>query len=254
MGLAAVGIAEPVTVIIDARTQAIYRALAADAYRALIGPVPGAGSVLGVVGMIFSNTDNVYAFRANTNQTEVCIYKATPAGWVLVPFYNTVSFTAGGTTDALDGDVLTQGGVTATIKRVVWQSGSWTGTAVGDFIITDPSGGDFAAGAATAVGSGATVTLSGVQTPITLLPGGRFEFVKCNFSGDIRTRRIYGCDGVNKCFEFDGDTLVPITTGLSPDVPTHITFHKNYLVISAGSSILGSASGMPFQWSAVDGA
>jgi hypothetical protein len=287
-GSVLIGTATELTVFLDAQTKAIYKALAADVYRALIGAVPGSGKILGVLAMnlpavlegnlqmedgsgdwlwengdtiawdgvttdFFGRADSLFAFRADVGNTAVAIYRTSDTGWTLVPLYNIVSFTAGGTAVPLDGDTLTQGGVTATIKRVVWQSGAWTGTAVGQFVITNPAGGNFTAGAAHTT-STATVTLSGVQTAITLAPGGRFEFVKTNFSGDISTRRAYGCDGVNKAFEFDGDTLVPISTGLSPDVPSHITAHKNYLIVSQGSSILGSGPGLPFKWLATDGA
>lgn len=253
VGATLIGTAVTPVVPISSLTDAQYTAAAADSYRALIGAVPGAGPILGVVGMIFGGVDNVYAFRANVGNTAVALYKSTGAGWVVVPFFNVVSFTGGGTANALDGDVLTQGGVTATIKRVMWQSGAWAGSAVGIFVVANPAGGNFAAGAAVAAGSGATVTLSGVQTPITMQPGGRFEFVKCNFSGQLVTRRIYGCDGVNKCFEFDGTTLAPITTGLSPDAPSHITFHKNFLFISQASSIFYCGVGTPFMWDSIDG-
>ena len=248
-----VGTAAPRTISIDARTDAIYTAAAADVYRALIGKVPGSGPVLGVVSMAFGGVDNLYAFRANAGGTAALLYKTSPAGWVLVPYFNLVSFTAGGTAVPLDGDTLTQGGVHATIMRVMWQSGAWAGSAVGQFVVAAPTGGNFAAGAATTT-SGATVTLSGAQTPITMAAGGRFEFEKCNFSGQLITRRIYGCDGVNPCFEFDGVTLAPIKTGLSPDAPSHIRFHKNFLFISQAASLLYCAAGNPFKWSAVDGA
>ncbi len=251
-GPVVVGVATPLTVGLDAKTKAIYAAAAADVYRALIQKVPGTGPVRGVVGMEFAGTDQLYAFRDNVGATAALLYKATPAGWVQVPYYNTVSFTSGGTAVPLDGDTLTQGGVTATIKRVVWQSGAWSGTAAGQFIITNPSGGNFAAGAATTT-STAAVTISGVQTPITMAAGGRFEFDKGNFSGQLVTRRIYGCDGVNPCFEFDGDTLTPIFTGLSPDRPAHIRIHKNILFVSQQSSMVYSAAGDPFKWSSVDG-
>lgn len=251
-GSVAIGIATSLTVAIDAKTKAIYTAAAADVYRALIQKVPGSGPVRGVVGMQFSGVAQLFAFRDNVGATAELLYKATPVGWVLVPYYNLVSFTAGGTAVPLDGDTLTQGGVTATIKRVMWQSGAWTdSSAVGQFVITAPAGGNFAAGAATA--STATVTLSGVQTPITMAAGGRFEFDKANFSGQLVTRRIYGCDGVNPCFEFDGDTLAPIKTGLSPDRPAYIRVHKEYLFVAQESSLLHSAVGLPFQWSSVDG-
>jgi hypothetical protein len=251
-GPVAVGTAIARTVSIDAETSAIYTALAADAYRALIQVVPGAGAVLGVVAMAFGGVDNLYAFRGNVGTTAALLYKATTSGWVLVPYYDIVSFTGGGTAVPLDGDTLTQGGVTATIKRVMWQSGAWAGSAVGQFVITAPSGGNFAAGAAHTT-SGATVTLSGVQAAITMAVGGRFEFEKCNFSGQLVTRRIYGCDGVNPPFEFDGDTLAPIATGLSPNNPVHIRFHKNFLFIAQAASLVYCGAGTPFKWSSIDG-
>ena len=251
-GPIAIGTATSLMVSLDAKTKAIYTAAAADVYRALIQEVPGSGAILGVVAMAFAGVDHLYAFRANLGATAVVLYKASAAGWVLVPFYNLVSFTAGGTSIPLDGEVLTQGGVTATVKRVMWTAGGWTGSAAGRFVVTNPAGGNFAAGAATTT-SGATVTLSGIQTAITLAIGGRFEFEKCNFSGQAITRRIYGCDGVNPAFEFDGDTLAPIKTGLSPDAPSHIRFHKNFLFITQAASLLYSAAGFPFKWSSVDG-
>lgn len=247
-----IGTATALTVSLDAKTKAIYTALAADVYRALILKVPGSGAVLGVVAMAFAGVDHLYAFRANVGGTAAVLWKASPAGWVLVPYYNLVAFTAGGTAEPLDGDTLTQGGVTATIKRVMWQSGAWAGSAVGQFVVTNPVGGNFAAGAATTT-SGATMTLSGAQTPITMAAAGRFEFEKANFSGQLITRRIYGCDGVNRCFEFDGDTLAPISTGLFPDRPAHIRFHKNFLFVAQEASLVYCAAGLPFRWSAVDG-
>ena len=249
---ATVGTAITQTVEITALLNAQYLAAASDIYRDLIDPVPGSGDILGVVHMVFSGVDNVYAFRANEPGTAVNIYKASVTGWVLVPMLNTVSFTNGGTATPADGDTLTQGPATATINRVQISSGTIAGnTAAGTFIVTNPTFG-FSAGAAT-TSSGMTLTLTGPQTPIVLLPGGRFQFIKCNFSGQLQTRRIYGCDGVNKAFEFDGVTLAPITTGASPDTPSHIAFHKTFLFLSQQSSIMHSVAGYPFKWSSVDG-
>ena len=250
-----IGTATARTVSIDPRTAAIYTAAAADSYRAAISPVPGAGPVQGVVAMNFLGVDQVYAFRANVGMTATLIWKASSAGWVQVPFYDIVSFTSGGTTEPFDGETLTQGGVTATIKRVMWQSGAWSataGSAVGQFVITAPTGGNFASGSATTT-SGATVTLSGVQTAITMAAGGRFVFDKANFAGQLITRRIYGADGVNPPFEFDGDTLAPIKTGLSPNQPSYIHFHKNFLFLAQGASIIYCGAGTPFMWDSVDG-
>lgn len=253
VGVTPIGTAIAPTVTISALLNAQYLAAAADVYRSLIGAVPGSGNILGVVGMTFSGVDAVYAFRANVGGTAVDLYKSTASGWTQVPFYKTVSFNTGNVAEPADGATLTQGGVTATIKRVQTASGAWAGTAAGTFVITTPAGGNFINAAAT-ISGGATVILTGAETAITLAPGGRFEFAKYNFSGQSTTRRIYGCDGVNKAFEFDGDTLAPITTGLSPDTPSHIACHKNYLFLSLDSSIFHSAPGFPFKWQTIDGA
>lgn len=250
-----IGLATAQTVAIDARTKAIYTAAAADFYRAFIGAVPGSGPVQGVVAMAFLGVDHVFAFRANVGATATLLWMASRTGWVLVPYYNLVAFTGGGVANPLDGDTLTQGGVTATIKRVLWQSGAWSatgGSAIGQFVVVNPTGGNFAAGAATTT-SGATLTLSGPQAPITMASGGRFSFDKANFSGQLITRRIYGCDGVNPAFEFDGVTLAPLKSGLLPDRPAHIHFHKNFLFIAQDASLIYSAAGDPIKWNSIDG-
>ena len=219
VGGTTIGTAVPNMTTLSSLLSAQYTQAAADVYRADIAAVPGSGPIRGVVAATFSGTDVVYAFRDNVGGTAVAIYKSSGSGWVNVPLFLEVSFTAGGAAVPNDGDTLTQGGVTATIKRVVQQSGSWSGsTAAGRFIITTLAGGNFAGGAATAGAVG--VTLTAIQTAITMTVGGKFEFVVDNFAGQSSTRRIYGCDGVNRGFEFDGTTFVPITTGASPDVPT----------------------------------
>lgn len=252
VGATPIGTAITTTVIITSLLNAQYLAAAADVYRALIGAVPGSGPIRGVVSMIFSSIDNVYAFRDNAGGTAVELYKKSAGGWVLVPFYKIVSFNTGNVAIPADGATLTQGGVTATVKRVMTQSGAWTGTAAGQFVITTPAGGNFAIGAATLTG-GATVNLLGAETAITMLPGGKFVFDKGNFSGQLATRRIYGCDGVNKAFEFDGDTLAPITTGLANDSPKFVRIHNNMLFLSKDSSVLYSGAGTPFKFLAADG-
>ena len=252
-----IGTATPLMVSVSAQQNAQYIAAAADIYRADIGAVPGSGPVLGVVAMTFSGSDNVYAFRANGGGTATLIYKATVSGWQLVPLLNTVAFTSGshsGTDyEPPDGVTLTQGGVTATVKRVMWQGGTFTGaTAVGTLVIDNPAGGNFASGAAT-LSDTTTLTLSGIQTAITLQPGGKYQFVKANFSGQLATRRIYGCDGANQAFEFDGEVYAPIATGDDPDTPTFIVAHKNFLILAQSSSIIYSGAGTPFKWDSTDG-
>ncbi|NCV63849.1 MAG: hypothetical protein EBW49_08050, partial [Betaproteobacteria bacterium] len=91
---------------------------------------------------------------------------------------------------------------------------------------------------------GATVTLSGAQTAITLLPGGKGVVTQANFFGQASGARIYYADGVNRMWEFDGTTLVPLNTaGL---VPKYVTAHKRYLFYSVNSSLFYRAVGNPY--------
>jgi hypothetical protein len=229
--------------------EAKMRNAVADIYRASIAAVPGAGAIRGVVEF----KDVVYAFRDDATSTICEIYKSTANGWIQVVLLNSVSFTAGTTLPA-EGGTLTQGSVTAVVRRVVRSSGAWTGSAAGRFIIDTPAGGtgNFTAGAAT-IGS-TTITLAGAQTAITLLPGGKYEFAIANFTGATATERIYGVDGVNKAFEFDGTVFTPIVTGATTDTPSHVVSHRNYLFLALKSSIMYSAPGLPYDWTAIGGA
>jgi len=223
------------------------RAAVADIYRADIGAVPGSGPVCGVV--IYN--DAVYAWRNNTGGTAKNIYKSTSSGWTQVTLFNQVSFTSG-TGVPTEGATLTQGAVTATLKRAALRSGAWTGTAAGIFVIGTPAGGNFVAGAAT-IGT-TTITLSGAQTAIVIPAGGRIEAVNGNLSGQANTIRIYGADGVGTAFEFDGVVYVPIPTGASVDTPKHVAINKARLWVSLGSSIMCCAPGLPYDWTAINGA
>lgn len=222
--------------------------LAAENYRADIGAVPGSGPLRGICAL----GGTLYAWRDNVGVTACDVYKSSASGWVLVPFYFELAFTAGSGTEPIPGATITKGTVSAVLKRVAVSSGTWAaGTAAGRLIIAAPTGGAFTAGAFTA---GITATASGAQTAIALLPGGRMDSVVYNFTGRAGAQRIYAADGVNRGFEFDGDVLVPINTGMATDKPVHCVAHKNHLFFSFDGSVQNSAIGEPFRWSAVVGA
>lgn len=88
----------------------------------------------------------------------------------------------------------------------------------------------------------------------TIAPGGAYRLKEYNFSGQEATTAIYGCDGVNKAFEFNGHAVLPITTGLPDDTPTDIAVHKSHLFLAKGSSIVHSGIGTPHDWTALAGA
>lgn len=253
VGATPIGTTTAVNTILSPLASAQYAAAAADIYRADIEEVFGEGPIQGVIEADLDGTGEVtYAFRSDGLVTKA--YKSTTGGWVNVPFDHEISFTAGGAAVPAEGSTLTRGGVTATIKRVVLQDGAWSSNdASGRLIIGTPSGGNFTAGAATITG-GINVTLSGAQTAITFAPGGLFEFDIGRFKVNGTKRRIYGCDGVNRGFEFDGTVMVPITTGTASDTPKHVKIHKDHLFFAFDSSAINSGIGRPYEWTADSGA
>lgn len=236
------------SIILDAQ----YANLAADEYRADIGVVPGSGRIRGV----FYFLDVGYAIRDNAGGTAAVLHKSTASGWTAVALGRELAFTSGGTTQIVEGNVITgaTSGATATLTRVVLQSGDWgAGTAAGRFIFASQTG-TFQAENID-VGAGLNLaTIAGNSSAITLAPGGRLETVIANFGGSLGQKRVYGADGVNRAFEFDGTVFVPITTAISPDTPLHIGFNKNHLFLSFGSSAQHSGIGTPYIWTPLFGA
>lgn len=221
----------------------MQQALAADVYRADIAAVPGAGPIRGVASL----NGVRYAWRNNVGNTAMAIYKTSGAGWTLVPLLFELAFTAG-TNDYVPGDTVSQGGVSSTVRQTCLESGTFAGgTAAGRLIINAPTGGNFAAGA---IAGGGAATASGVQTAIALLPGGRVETDKGNFG---QGAKLYGADGVNRGFEFDGTVLAPIKTGNTPDVPKHVLVHTDHLWFSFTDNLQNSGITTPFNWSATAG-
>ena len=235
--------------VADGLLDATYLSLAANAYRSLITAVPGSGSTLGV----FFYNGKVHAWRDNALATEACLYVSSASGWSKINFGEEISFTDANTSVA-EGDTLTQGGVTATIARMVLMTGTLlSGVNTGRMVLTARAGGNFAAGAATSTGAGA-LTLSGAQTQISFVPGGKFRHVAGNFSSGTQAKNIYGADGKNRAFEFDGTNLVPISTGMTVDTPNLLAVHKQHLFLTFDYSLQFSGTGSPFTWTPVVGA
>lgn len=154
-----------------------------------------------------------------------------------------------------DGAAITgvTSGATATVTRSVLRSGAWTNAPVGALIMATVTG-TFTSGEAIRVGGLAKVQATSTDTAITLAKGGRYEFVNYNFTGYADTQRMYGCDGANRAFEFDGTTFVPIATGMTTDKPVFITAHKNSLFLTFRGSLQFSSVGNPYMWALLSGA
>jgi len=234
----------------DALTQATFLGLAADVYRADIGPVPGSGPVRGVA---FLNS-TLYAWRNNTGGTAMAIYKSTSSGWTAVALGFELAFDSGTGTAIAEGDTVTgfTSGATGVVSRVVVENGStWSG-ASGRLILSSTTG-TFVATEHLYVGGSKRAHCVTPAAAITLAPNGRVETVVANLGGSLASTRLYGADTVNKGFEFDGTVYVPIRTGMADDTPDHVAVQKNYLFFSFGPSVQNSGVGAPYVWNPVLG-
>lgn len=236
--------------IADSFSDATALAAAANVYRADIAKPSGSVAIRGL-GLL---RGVLYCFVDNSGETAGEIYKATSGGWVAVALLSEISFNLGLGTIS-EGDTITQlvSGATALVRRVVLESGAWETDAAGRLII-DTITGTFDATNELQVGAVTQATATTLVTAITITPGGRYEIREYNFSGDVDNIRLYGCDGVNRGFEFDGTIYVPIVTGLDDDTPLHVATHKLQLFFSYRSSSFNSVPGAPYEWSAISGA
>jgi hypothetical protein len=240
-----------ISISADALTDAQLRALAADNYRADIGVVPGSGPVRGV----FLYNGTVFAFRNNAGGTASALYRSTASGWTLVTFGRELAFTTG-TAEIFVGNTVTgaTSGATGVVASVALQSGNWpTSNAAGRLILSSTTG-TFQAGENLQVAAATKAVSGGAAVQIVLSPDGRFEVVIGNIGGGVANYRAYGCDGVNRAWEFDGVTLAPINTGMALDRPQHIAAHKQHLFLSFGASLQFSGLGKPFAWTPLLGA
>lgn len=238
------------TMIADALTDAQYRSLAANNYRADIGAVPGSGTIRGVEYY----KGDVYAWRDNAGGTAMDIYKSSSGGWTPISLGRELVFTAGTVAIAEGATVVgATSGATGVVARVTIESGTvGAGTAAGRMVLTGVTG-TFGTEVLN-VSAAPVANTTGGAVQITLAPGGRVQTVVANFGGGVNNRRIYGCDGVNRAFEFDGVTLVPISTGMTVDKPDNIVAHKLHLFLSFGSSLQFSSINQPRTFNVITGA
>jgi hypothetical protein len=242
---------EIVGVEADGLTDATYKFLAAEDYRADIGAVPGSGPIRGVA---FYDGD-VYAWRNNAGATMLGMYKSSGSGWTAVPYYAVFDFNSG-SLEMFAGETIVghTSGATALLKAVVLQSGAWSsGNAAGYAVFTNMTGTPVL-NELIYIDGVKHARYQGAYSAITPLPGGRVQPVVANFGGGQTNKRLYFCDGVNSAYEFDGETLVPIRTTMTPDVPTRIQVHKQHLFLAFGHSLQFSGIGNPYSWSPIFGA
>jgi hypothetical protein len=165
-----------------------------------------------------------------------------------------VNFTAG-LVEIIEGQTIRgkTSGATALVRRVIRNAGDWGSTASGYLIVTGQVG--IFVGEVLQVAQSDVATISANSAAVVLPPGGNYRFVRHNFFGGTGTRRIYGCNGVGRAFEFDGEVLCPIETGTSDDRPIRIGEHRQHLVVGyRGGSVQLSSDGLPLIFDGVQGA
>jgi len=247
----AVGTVTDLSAPLDAKTSAQYAVAAADIYRADIQAVPGSGPIRGVVD--FNGT--VYAWRDNAGGTEMEIHKSTNSGWSAVALNSELKFNKGQSPGIEEGDTINgqNSGATAEVLRVLVQEGDFSSSdAVGTLILTNVTG-TFSVGENIRDGGSKVGEALTGATAITLAPDGRVQTVTGNF-GSLYSTKIYGCDGVNPGFEFDGTVYAPIRTGMPDDTPDNVAVHANHLFFGFEGSLQFSGINEPYRWSPVFGA
>ncbi|MCA9367294.1 hypothetical protein KC887_03480 [Candidatus Kaiserbacteria bacterium] len=94
-----------------------------------------------------------------------------------------------------------------------------------------------------------------VSTP-ALLPGGKYEFETYNFFASTASNRMFGVDGVNPAFMFDGTTFTQLVIPGETYKPIHIAAHSNHLFLAyPQGQWVHSGIGDPTKWdTATEGA
>lgn len=238
---------------------ALYQLLAANDIRRDIGPVPGAGPIRGV----FALSDTVYAFRDDPGSATQSLYRSSPAGWEQVILGQELLFNSG-VVEIKAGDTVTSSaGLSHFVAGVVTtRKGTWaTGgnEATGSIVIVYNSMvGSFAIGDGLYVNGVQCATVTMAPTNIVRQGGAtqKMELVKYSFGKKTGPQVIYGVDGKNLAFEFNGSDFIPIRTmdPGSADAPNHVAAHLNYLFLAYGTNMQWSTVYAPYTWDGVLGA
>ena len=228
-----------------------YIRAAIEATRDNISVVPGSGRIRGV----WIYNDAIYAFRDNAVGTAVDMYKSTSSGWSKCNLGFTLFFDAGSSAFAIDEVVEGAGGATGTIKKIVVQSGTWAGNDASGYIVLYSQSGTFVNNEALTGSISGSATANGIGSDNTFSSGGSFEFINYNFGGHSDSIKMYGVNGNDQAFEWDGSTFTFIATGMTTDTPTHVNAHQNHLFLSfTGGSIQHSSISDPTSWNVITGA
>ncbi|MDP1931901.1 MAG: hypothetical protein Q8L60_10630 [Gammaproteobacteria bacterium] len=226
----------------DIDDDALWQYEAEEYYRALIGAVPGTGNAL----YAFQFGANKYAFRVNSGSVK--LYKSSTSGWVEVAFFKILFFDGGvlAEGDIAEGATITgaTSAATGTVKRFIKNNGVYGADASG-YMIVDTAN-TFTDNENIQVGGITKCVADGASAAITITSGtNKFQHVEHNFYGSTATRRVYGCDGVNPAWEFDGTIFCPIyfpDKAAAYNKPTFIDAHRTFLFLQFETGQMAASS------------
>lgn len=228
-------------------------------YRGLItavGGTDGFGPTLGT----FVLGGYVYAWRATAADHALQgLWKATGGAWSRITLTSHLRFNTG-TVEVAEGATITgaSSGATGVVRRVSIGAGNFAGPTYvsGRFALTGITG-TFTNGEFLTVAAVNVAKAVGTQVATSMVASAtvRHDAVVTNFYGASAFTRAYGCDKVNRGYEFDGTYFCNIETGMTSDVPQYVEMHRNHLFfVFLGGSIQNSGTGQPLTWSPRTGA
>lgn len=214
--------------------------------------VPGIGPVRGVCRLGI----DTYAFRDQVSGGGM--FRASLMGWVPVDLGVALRFDAGTRKPSFGPMVTVTGatsGATATLRRVGYDGGNFVaGNATGTLALTGVVG-VFVDDEDLDDGMGVFAKANGTVLANTLASGGMYRFDTYNFFGQAATERLYGANGVNEAFEFDGEVFTFLPNGVTAAFPIQVVGHQLQLFAAyQGGSLIHSAPGEPANYLVTDGA
>lgn len=227
-----------------------------DNFALPVGEDSGTGPVLGV----FTFDDQLYAWRSDaadpTKQTLYKLDSIVSSPVAVTPYLKYDN----GTFEFLRGDTITgfTSGATATIIDVNVAFGTFAGPsfAAGRLFLSNITG-TFQDNEVIKVGPQVCANADGTVVTHAISSGAgnaRHSTIETNFYGNENRRAIYGVDGYNDPYVFDGTNLMFFDNTM-PTKPQFIEEHRNHLFLAyPGGSIQNSSTGLPMVWSVRSGA
>lgn len=228
-----------------------YLIAARNYARSMIVAPAGTGPVRGVLW--YNGHLNVWRDNGGVGSLRT----SSAAGWVAPDLGKLLLFKTG-TLAIVAGNTITglTSGATAVVRYVALNAlGDWvTGNAAGTLVL-DTVVGTFANNEILRVAGTNRATADGTTAVASFPAGGRYDFVIHNFYGSSGFQRAYGSNRVGKAFEFDGSSIIPISTGMPDDRPIMAAEHKGHLFLTfPQGSLQHSDDGEPRSFTAILGA